>query len=241
MLVPTVAAAMASTEDAVVVEEKFTALKESDWNLIAEPFRKLEADAQQLADVLDFDEAVAGLLNKGLNAARVLCLHRAGKFGSVKANEEIGGALSSKRDSWSAKEPRVGAPVMATQNNNLLGIFNGDLGLCVERNGAKVFAFERAVASDGHGSGVNYVSPAQVPGWEPAYATTVHKAQGSQAENVVVMLPDVPSRLCTREGLYTGITRAKSVVRVIGPREVFDACVARVTERTSLLPEMLRG
>jgi exodeoxyribonuclease V alpha subunit len=96
------------------------------------------------------------------------------------------------------------------------------------------------VASDGSGAGVNYVSPAQVPGWQPAYATTVHKAQGSQAEHVVVMLPDVISRLCTREGLYTGITRAKSVVRVIGPREVFDACVARVTERTSLLPEMLR-
>ena len=243
MLFPTVAAAMAasSTEhDAVVVQEKFTALKESDWKLIAEPFRKLEEDAQELADGSRFDEAVAGLLNKGLNAARVLCLHRGGKFGSVTANEEIGGALSGKRDSWSAKEPRVGAPVMATQNNNLLGIFNGDLGLCVKRNGAKVFAFERPVASDGSGAGVNYVSPAQVPGWQPAYATTVHKAQGSQAEHVVVMLPDVISRLCTREGLYTGITRAKSVVRVIGPREVFDACVARVTERTSLLPEMLR-
>ncbi len=243
MLFPTVAAAMAasSTEhDAVVVQEKFTALKESDWKLIAEPFRKLEADAQELADGSRFDEAVAGLLNKGLNAARVLCLHRGGKFGSVTANEEIGGALSGKGDSWSAKEPRVGAPVMATQNNNLLGIFNGDLGLCVKRNGAKVFAFERAVASDASGAGVNYVSPAQVPGWQPAYATTVHKAQGSQAEHVVVMLPDVISRLCTREGLYTGITRAKSVVRVIGPREVFDACVARVTERTSLLPEMLR-
>ena len=244
MLFPTVAAAMAasSTEhDAVVVQEKFTALKDSDWKLIAEPFRKLEEDAQELADGSRFDEAVAGLLNKGLNAARVLCLHRGGKFGSVTANEEIGGALSGKRDSWSAKEPRVGAPVMATQNNNLLGIFNGDLGLCVKRNGAKVFAFERVVASDGSGTGVNYVSPAQVPGWQPAYATTVHKAQGSQAEHVVVMLPDVISRLCTREGLYTGITRAKSVVRVIGPREVFDACVARVTERTSLLPEMLRG
>jgi exodeoxyribonuclease V alpha subunit len=244
MLFPTVAAAMAASpkeHDAVVVQEKFTALKESDWKLIAEPFRKLEEDAQQLAEVAAFDEAVAGLLNKGLNAARVLCLHRGGKFGSVKANEEIGGALSGKGDSWSAKEPRVGAPVMATQNNNLLGIFNGDLGLCVKRNGAKVFAFERAVASDGSGAGVNYVSPAQVPGWQPAYATTVHKAQGSQAEHVVVMLPDVISRLCTREGLYTGITRAKSVVRVIGPREVFDSCVARVTERTSLLPEMLRG
>jgi exodeoxyribonuclease V alpha subunit len=244
MLFPTVATAMAASpteHDAVVVQEKFTALKESDWKLIAEPFRKLEADAEELADGTGFDEAVAGLLDKGLNAARVLCLHRGGKFGSVKANEEIGGALSGKGDSWSAKEPRVGAPVMATQNNNLLGIFNGDLGLCVRRNGAKVFAFERAVASDGSGAGVNYVSPAQVPGWQPAYATTVHKAQGSQAEHVVVMLPDVISRLCTREGLYTGITRAKSVVRVIGPREVFDACVARVTERTSLLPEMLRG
>lgn len=241
MVLPTVAEAMASTEDAVVVEEKFTALKASDWERIAQPFAKLESEVVALRGEPDFNAAVAALLKGALNAARVLCLHRSGKFGSVKANEQVGGVLAGKRNSWSAKEPRLGAPVMATQNNNLLGIFNGDLGLCVERDGAKVFAFERAVASDGSDAGVNYVSPAQVPGWEPAYATTVHKAQGSQAETVVVMLPDVPSRLCTREGLYTGITRAKSVVRVIGPREVFDACVARVTERTSLLPELLRG
>ena len=130
---------------------------------------------------------------------------------------------------------------MATQNNNLLGIFNGDLGLCVEREGAAMFAFERPVSDAGSDAGVNYVSPAQVPGWEPAFATTVHKAQGSQAENVVVLLPDEPSRLCTREGLYTGITRAKRKVLVIGPRVVFDRCVSRVTKRTSLLPEMLRG
>ena len=243
MLDDSVEKAAESEAAAMIVETKFTALTDADWKLLSKPFVELRKAVEALskdAAAADFDEAVAGLLNGPLNAARVLCLHRAGKFGSVRANERIGGEVALTKG-WSAGKPIVGQPVMATQNNNLLGIFNGDLGLCVERDGAAVFAFERPVSDAGSDAGVNYVSPAQVPGWEPAFATTVHKAQGSQAENVVVLLPDEPSRLCTREGLYTGITRAKKKVLVIGPRVVFDRCVSRVTKRTSLLPEMLRG
>ncbi|NQW64213.1 MAG: exodeoxyribonuclease V subunit alpha [Deltaproteobacteria bacterium] len=243
MLVDSVEKAAESEAAAMIVETKFTALTDADWKLLSKPFVALRKAAEALpatAEAAEFDREVSDLLKVPLNAARVLCLHRAGKFGSVKANERIGGEVAVTKG-WSAGKPIVGQPVMATQNNNLLGIFNGDLGLCVRRDEVDVFAFERPVSDAGSDAGVNYVSPAQVPGWEPAFATTVHKAQGSQAENVVVLLPDEPSRLCTREGLYTGITRAKKQVLVIGPREVFDACVARVTERTSLLPEMLRG
>ena len=243
MLAESVEKAAESEAAATIVETKFTALTDADWKLLSEPFVALREAVGALskdAAAADFDEAVAGLLKGQLNAARVLCLHRADKFGSVRANERIGGEVALTKG-WSAGKPIVGQPVMATQNNNLLGIFNGDLGLCVEREGAAMFAFERPVSDAGSDAGVNYVSPAQVPGWEPAFATTVHKAQGSQADQVVVLLPDEPSRLCTREGLYTGITRAKKRVLVIGPRVVFDRCVSRVTKRTSLLPEMLRG
>jgi exodeoxyribonuclease V alpha subunit len=226
MLDDSVEKAAESEAAAMIVETKFTALTDADWKLLSRPFVELR-------------KAVEGLPTTA-EAARVLCLHRAGKFGSVRANERIGGEVALTKG-WSAGKPIVGQPVMATQNNNLLGIFNGDLGLCVERDEAAVFAFERPVSDAGSDAGVNYVSPAQVPGWEPAFATTVHKAQGSQADQVVVLLPDEPSRLCTREGLYTGITRAKKKVLVIGPRVVFDRCVSRVTKRTSLLPEMLRG
>ena len=243
MLVDSVEKAAESEAAAMIVETKFTALTDADWKLLSKPFVELRKAVEALpasAEAATFDRAVSDLLKEPLNAARVLCLHRAGKFGSVKANERIGGEVAVTKG-WSAGKPIVGQPVMATQNNNLLGIFNGDLGLCVKRDEVDVFAFERPVNDAGADAGVNYVSPAQVPGWEPAFATTVHKAQGSQAENVVVLLPDEPSRLCTREGLYTGITRAKKKVLVIGPRVVFDRCVSRVTKRTSLLPEMLRG
>ena len=234
------AEALSERKGAFVVERKFTELKADDWTVLAEDFVALRGAVAALGSALDpaaFDAAVSRLLREELNRARVLCLHRGGKFGSVEANARIGAVVGGR--SWSPTHPVPGQPVMATQNNNLLGIFNGDLGLCVERDGAPVFAFERPVSEDGSDAGVNYVSPAQVPGWEPAFATTVHKAQGSQADAVVVMLPDVRSRLCTREGLYTGITRAKERVIVVGPREVFDCCVARPTVRTSLLPELL--
>ena len=95
----------------------------------------------------------------------------------------------------------VGRPVLVTANDASLGIFNGDLGIVVQR------ADHRAVTFDRHPAPLE-LTPARLGDVETVHAMTIHKSQGSQFGTVAVLLPDSRSRILTRELLYTGVTRA---------------------------------
>jgi len=74
---------------------------------------------------------------------------------------------------------------------------------------------------------------------EPAFAMTVHKAQGSEYDDVVLILPDRPISLLSRELLYTALTRSRRSVVVCGACEVLAAGVARPLVRSSGVAEKL--
>jgi exodeoxyribonuclease V alpha subunit len=79
---------------------------------------------------------------------------------------------------------------------------NGDVGLCLPTaNGLRV-AFVQA----GH---IRWVLPTRLDAVETVWAMTVHKSQGSEFSHVMLVLPDMPSPVLTRELMYTGMTRAK--------------------------------
>jgi exodeoxyribonuclease V alpha subunit len=78
-----------------------------------------------------------------------------------------------------------------------------------------------------------------LPAHETAYALTVHKSQGSEFDHVLFVLPDQDLPILTRELLYTGVTRAKKTVSIIGSEAVVRACVARRTTRSSGLADLL--
>jgi exodeoxyribonuclease V alpha subunit len=61
----------------------------------------------------------------------------------------------------------------------------------------------------------------------------VHRSQGSQFGEVTVVLPEPESRILTRELLYTAVTRARSVVRVVGSEEALRAAVGRPAQRAT--------
>ena len=65
------------------------------------------------------------------------------------------------------------------------------------------------------------------------HAMTIHKSQGSQADEVTVLLPDEDSRLLTRELFYTAVTRAQRKVRVIGSESAVRAAIDRQALRAS--------
>ena len=77
------------------------------------------------------------------------------------------------------------------------------------------------------------LAPGRLPSHETAYAATVHKSQGSEAERVLLILPNEASPVMTRELIYTAITRARSRVEIWGTRSVFEAAVARRLTRSS--------
>jgi exodeoxyribonuclease V alpha subunit len=68
---------------------------------------------------------------------------------------------------------------------------------------------------------------------------TVHRSQGSQFDEVTVLLPEADSRILTRELLYTAVTRAKGVVRVVGTEEAIRAAVLRRAQRATGLARRL--
>jgi exodeoxyribonuclease V alpha subunit len=76
---------------------------------------------------------------------------------------------------------------------------------------------------------------------ETAHALTIHKSQGSEYEHAIVILPEKPSRIVSRELLYTGVTRASERVTLVGSRAVIEAAIGRPIRRATGLAERLRG
>jgi exodeoxyribonuclease V alpha subunit len=175
--------------------------------------------------------AVAEALD-GIDRIRVLCAHRLGSMGVAGWNERIESWLAAAGRPASGWYP--GRPVMVTANDYRLGLFNGDVGVVVLVDGRTLVAFPSV-------DGPRLVAPSRLESVETVHATTIHKSQGSEFDEVVVVLPPVGSRLASRELLYTAVTRARHRVSVVGAAEALDEVVARRTLRASGLREMLWG
>lgn len=128
----------------------------------------------------------------------------------------------------------AGRPLIVLRNDHLLGLYNGDVGLCLPGDdGALAVWF--AVSGGGYRS----VAPLRLPEHDTAFVLTVHKSQGSEFDEVLLVLPASSNRVLTRELLYTGVTRAARRVTVAGPTEVFVAACASRTARFSGLGSRL--
>lgn len=167
---------------------------------------------------------------------RVVCAHRRGPFGvqawnrladmwvhQARAHEEGPRTLSP----W-----YPGRVVMMTDNDARRGLFNGDLGVVVRLGGRMVVAFHGA-------QDVRLFSIGQFEGLESAAAMTIHKSQGSEFSQVLVVLPAPESRLATRELVYTGVTRATTQMTLVGSEAAVRAAVSTRVSRASGLRDQL--
>jgi exodeoxyribonuclease V alpha subunit len=173
---------------------------------------------------------------EGLGAFRILCAHRRGAHGVEPWMERIERWLAVEIDGFGA-EGRwyAGRPLLVTENDYGLRLFNGDAGVVVaDGAGGVAAAFER------RGEVVTY-SPARLGAVETVYAMTVHKSQGSQFGTAAVLLPEPASPILTRELLYTAVTRARERLIVAGREEAIRAAVARPVARASGLGWRLWG
>jgi exodeoxyribonuclease V alpha subunit len=172
-----------------------------------------------------------------LDRVRVLCAHRRGRQGVAGWVDRIESWLAAT----GAVDPTVGwyvgRPVLVTANDRRQQLWNGDLGVVVQGpDGAgPAVAFP---APDGEGT--RTLAPARLGEVETVHAMTVHKSQGSQVDHAVVVLPEPASRLCTRELLYTAVTRAKLGATVIAAEAAVRATIGARISRTSGLADALR-
>jgi len=186
------------------------------------------------------EAALAGDGRGALEAAeshRVLCAHRTGPRGAVHFGDRISGWLATRADGprrWVRGDLRhPGEPIMITENDVELDLFNGDTGVVIAADGELVAAFRR-------GPVIRLVPIARLPAVRTVHAMTVHKAQGSEFARVSVLLPPADSPLANRATLYTAITRAIRAVRLIGSVESVARSVAHPAARASGLGARLR-
>ena len=171
-----------------------------------------------------------------MNRCRWLTPVRRGPFGVDTLNQRIEQALKVYRGAGQHMH-YAGRPVMVVENNYAQQLFNGDVGIIWPDDNQQLKAW---FASD---TGLRAISLTRLPAVETVFAMTVHKSQGSEFEQVVMLLPEASSgqiaSLCSRELLYTGLTRAKKGCTVIGDAERFKGMVARRQLRFSGLAEVL--
>jgi exodeoxyribonuclease V alpha subunit len=115
-------------------------------------------------------------------------------------------------------------------------LFNGDTGILWQDNKGRLRAWFRRADNT-----LSSISPARLPEHETAYAITIHKAQGSEFDEVLLLLPDEESRVLSKELLYTGITRARNRLILCASSEIRATTVSRKTQRFSGLAEKLHG
>lgn len=109
-------------------------------------------------------------------------------------------------------------PIIITSNNSALGLTNGQMGIVLRGENNRYHAYFLV------GEQVRSIPYENLPGFEKAYVITVHKSQGSQYKNVLLLLPSTgDSPLLTRSIVYTAVTRAKRTVTVIGGQAALDA------------------
>jgi exodeoxyribonuclease V alpha subunit len=183
------------------------------------------------------DAARADLGNKAvlfeaLGRFRVLCAEREGPRGVVEINQFVGQhfrkTLDHPLDPGRRSEWYPGRPVMVLSNDYVLKRFNGDIGIVLpDASDALMVYFP-----DSDGS-FRPVAPLRLPEHETAFATTVHKAQGSEFDRVLLMLPAKPNRGVTRELLYTAVTRSRSDVAIVGGTDVLEKAIVSPTRRYS--------
>jgi exodeoxyribonuclease V alpha subunit len=176
---------------------------------------------------------------------RILCVTRVARIptSADQLNLQVIARLRARerprgRGAWSVRDLEPGTPVLVTANHYARGLFNGDQGVVVRVDPGHGETPERMAAFPRGRAFVVFPVEA-IPGLTPAYAMTVHKAQGSEFDHVTVVLPESDSSLLTRELVYTAMTRARRSVLLVGERTLLARAVSRTVRRHSGVAERL--
>ncbi|MGC4065752.1 MAG: exodeoxyribonuclease V subunit alpha [Polyangiaceae bacterium] len=171
-----------------------------------------------------------------MDGFRVLAVHRRGRFGVDVLNERL--EARAMRIDATRSRTTLPRPILVTENAEDGRLYNGDLGVLFETpgtSGAKAY-----FPSPNGPPGAFGLS--RLPRSERAYVMSVHKSQGSEVDEVLVVLPEPTSPLLTRELLYTAITRAKRRCVIVGLRASVERAVrVRVTRQSGLVRALERA
>lgn len=191
---------LSSPQSAVADVLPTVALGFADWLQLLAPHQQgLACSDAQALDLL-----------QSFGRVGVLCAVREGPWGVNHFNLQLQQAMGFALSDWF-----IGRPVMARRNDYALGLMNGDVGLCLPTFVEGALRL-RVAFPNGQG-GVRWLVPTRLEAIDTVFAMTVHQSQGSEFEQVLLVLPDSPTPVLTRELIYTGMTRAREKLCVWAP------------------------
>ena len=184
---------------------------------------------------------------------RVLCALRKGSRGVETLNERLTQALAPRmRPLTAARGGSVsptppwywGRPVIVQRNDPRLGLFNGDIGITLPNSQGEMRVWFPATdapadASPQSAPPFRGFHPAQLPSHDTAWALTVHRAQGSEFDDLLLLLPETEGRGVTRELLYTGVSRARHELMCVASHAVLQNGLRATVHRHSGLLDQI--
>ena len=218
----------------MVTADDVSAIEKSDRQWLtqaAERYVRYMKIAHQISAV----EELASLL-EFFDEYQILCAVRHGPRGVNRINSQIEKYLSLRGYDCNNEEWYKGRPIIITRNDYHLELYNGDIGICMpdpDNHGEPAVWF-----AQGEGR-FRSILPVRLPPHETVWAMTVHKSQGSEFKEVLVVLPEEDSPVLSRELLYTAITRARNRVSILSDETVCATAILRKTTRCSGLAKRL--
>lgn len=181
--------------------------------------------------VLESDDVELAMA--AFDRVRVLAAIHSGAFGVDEINRLISTRLQPKY--LADSDEYRGKPILITANDYELDLFNGDTGLLWPDQSGQLRACFRTADNS-----IREIPIHSLPEHVTAWAMTVHKAQGSEFDSVLLVLPgNQESQALSRELLYTAVTRARSDLQIHCPIEVLSRACERLTQRASGLADRL--
>lgn len=184
----------------------------------------------------DESKTIIDILNE-FNHFRVLASIHGGLFGTDALNENLILRLQdAKRLPRSRDKHFIGRPILITQNDASLKLFNGDIGVTLrDRQSGQMRVYFLTPTGQ-----LQSVVPSRLPEHETAFVMTVHKSQGSEFKHTLMVLPDVPNPVLTKELVYTAVTRAVDQLTIYSSMEIMQGAIRQLTPRTSGLIDQIQ-
>ena len=167
------------------------------------------------------------------NQFRILSALRKGMNGSTYLNQKLEQQFSQQKQLYTGKRWYHGRPIMITENSYSTGLFNGDIGITLIKNGQAQVWFKT-------NDGIKAFSPVRLPQHETAWIMTIHKSQGSEFERVLMILPTEDTPVLTRQLIYTGITRAKQQLEIIADPSILELGIKREIPQATQIRQALK-
>lgn len=219
-------------EDLGSVFDGYSDLKHQPFNYQKEDIELILQDLRQKIENCSDIKNPEELLEFWKQSVWLMVLRR-GLTGTERLNRLIEERLASDRIVSMEAGWYHGRPIMITQNDYTLGIFNGDIGVTLVDEEGAVWVYIET------GSEIKRFKPQRLSHFDPAYFLTVHKSQGSEFNHVNFLLPQKDTPILTKELIYTAITRARESFALYGSLDLLNKGMSRETLRFTGLGEML--